>query len=133
VFRPLGLASVAARAEAIRLRQQAKRLAAKIVYGMTALLFLPAALFWLHVAFWYWLRGTLSHEEAALMIGGGDILLGAILGGLAARSAPSRTEHEARQVRDTALREATRIPRMAGAVGPWLPVLAPVFLRRFKR
>jgi hypothetical protein len=67
------------------------------------------------------------------MIGGGDLLLGAILGGLAARSAPSRTEHEARQVRDTALREATKIPRMAGAVGPWLPVLAPVLLRRFRR
>jgi hypothetical protein len=77
VFRSLSLASVAARAEAIRLRHQAKRLAFKIVCGMTALLFLLAALFWLHVALWYWLRSRLNHEEAALMIGGGDLLLGA--------------------------------------------------------
>ena len=132
-MRSLSLATVAVRAEAIRSRYRAKRLAFKIVYGMAALLALLVAIFWLHVALWHWLRGTFNHLEAALIIGGGDVLLAAILVSLAARSSPSRIENEARQVRDTAIRDATKMPRMAGAVGPWLPILAPLLLRRFRR
>lgn len=133
MLRPLSLASVAARAEGIRLRHLAKRLAFKIVYATAALLVLLVALFWLHVALWYWLRGFFNHLEAALIIGGGDVLMAAILVGLAVRSAPSRTENEAREVRDIAIRDATRMPRMAGSLGPWLPILAPLLLRRFRR
>ena len=133
MLRPLHLATIAARAEAIRLRQRAKRLALKIVYGMAALLALLVAVFWLHVALWDWLRGTFNHQEAALIVGGGDVLVAAILVGLAARSAPSRTENEAREVRDLAIRNATKFPRMAGSLGPWLPMLAPLLPRRFRR
>jgi hypothetical protein len=133
VLRPLSLATAAARAEAIRSRHWAKRHLSKIIYGAAALLVLFAAVFWLQVALWHWLRGTFSRQEAALIIGGGDLLVAAILGGLAARSAPSQVEREAREVRDMAIRDATRMPRMAGTIGPWLPILAPLLLRRFKR
>jgi hypothetical protein len=133
VLRPLSLATVAVRAEAIRSRHWAKRLASKIAYGVAAMLVLLAAIFWLHVALWYWLRGAFNHQEAALIIGGGDVVLAAILGGLAARSTPSRIETEAGQVRDTALRDATRMPAIAGAVGSWLSILTPELLRRFRR
>lgn len=133
MLRPLRLATLAARAEGIRSRHRATRLASKIGYAIGALLVLLAAVFWLHVALWYWLREMFNHQEAALIIGGGDVLIAAILGIVAARSAPSRTEDEARQVRDTALRDATRMPGMAGSLGPWLPILAPLLLRRFRR
>jgi hypothetical protein len=133
VLRPLRLAGVVVRAEGIRSRHRAKRLAFRVVYGMAAMLVLLAAICWVHVALWYWLRGSLNHQEAALIIGGGDLLLTAILAGLAARSSPSRLESEAREVRDTAWRDATKVPRMAGSLGPWLPILAPLLLRRFRR
>jgi hypothetical protein len=74
-----------------------------------------------------------NHQEAALIIAGGDVVLAAILGGFAARSGPSRTENEAREVRDMAIRDATKMPRMAGSLGQWLPILAPLLLRRFPR
>ena len=133
MWRPLRLATLAARAEAIRSRHRAKRLASKIIYGIAALLVILAAVFWLHVALWHWLRGMFSHLEAALIIGGGDVVLAAILGAFAAWSGPSRTENEAREVRDIAIRDATRLPRMAGSLGPWLTILAPLLLRRFRR
>jgi hypothetical protein len=129
-MRSLRLATVAARAEAIRSRHRAKRLASKTAYGVAAMLLLIAAMFWLHVALWHWLRGMFNHQEAALIVGGSDVLVVIILGGLAARSAPSRLENDARQVRDTAVRDATTSGLAAGS---WLPILAPLLLRRFRR
>ena len=123
MLRPLRLASIAARAESLRSRCRAKRVATEIVYAIGALLVLLVAVFWLNVALWYWLRGMFNHEEAALIIGGGDVVLAAILGGFAARSGPSHTEDEAREVRDIAIRDAPKLPRMAGSLGPWLPIL----------
>jgi hypothetical protein len=129
----LRLANVALRAEAIRSRHRAKRVASKAGYAIGALLLFLVAIFWLHVALWHWLRGMFDRQEAALIIGGGDVVLAAILGGFAAWSGPSRTETEAREVRDIAIRDATKFPRMAGSLGPWLSMLGPLLLRRFRR
>jgi uncharacterized membrane protein len=133
VLRPLRLAGVAARAEALRSRHHAKRWASKIVYAIGALLLLLLAIFWLHVALWHWLRGMFNHQEAALIIGGVDVLLTAIFAFLATRSAPRRLENEAREVRDMAIQDATRMPRIAGSLGSLLPIVAPLLLSRFRR
>src|SRR6478752_3012672 len=100
---PLRLARIAAEAEGLRLRFVAKRIATRAMLGFIALIFLLGTVTFCHVAAWYWLRQSWQGPQAALILAGADLVLAAILGLLAARSAPGRIELEALAVRQRAL------------------------------
>ena len=104
-MRPFRLARIAAEAEGLRLRGMATRIVTRIGYAVVALFFVLGAVVFAHVAAWYELRIELNQGflAAAGILGGVDLLLAAILGFLASRSAPSRVEVEALDVRRKAI------------------------------
>jgi hypothetical protein len=103
VFR---LAQVALEAEAMRLRQKARRTIVRILLGCVAVMLLLGAMVFGHIAVWYWLRESLTRQYVALIFTGADLLLAVILGLLAARSKPGQVEVEALLVRRRALVDA---------------------------
>jgi len=104
-MRTLRLARIAAEAEGMRLRLQARRTALRMATGLIGLIFLGWALAFAHVAVWYWLREGTDWAEpgTALAVAGGDLVIAACLVLLAARSVPGRAERDALQVRQRAL------------------------------
>ena len=109
----------------------AVRMATRIAFGLVAALFLLGVLIFIHVALWSWLRTSYAFNEVgtAGILGGVDLLIAVILGALAMRSSPSRSEQEALEVRRRAVQNigtALSISQMA------IPVLrlANTMLRR---
>jgi len=108
-MRTLRLAQIAAEAEGLRLRRQARRTAFRVATGVIGLMFLGWALVFAHVAVWYWLHKAAGWTVpgAAMAVAGGDLVIAAFLALLAAQSMPGRVEREALQVRRHALESAT--------------------------
>jgi len=102
---PFSLGKVALEAEGLRLRHMAKRLVVRVVLGYFALGMVFGAVTFLHVAGWFWLREYLRPAPVALIFTGIDLLIGLILGVLAARSTPGRVEREALAIRRRALED----------------------------
>ena len=124
-MRILRLARVAAEAEGLRLRCAAQRTVTRAVLGAIAFAFFLAALVFLHIALWYWLRQSLDRPAAALIIGGGELVLAAILGLLAARF-----EAEALAVRRRALESATSGLAISALATQLLPLAIRLMRRR---
>jgi hypothetical protein len=104
-MRPVRLARIAAEAEGVRLRALMTRVMTRVVFAVIALVFVLGAVTFAHVAAWYQIRIALeqSYLATAGILGGVDLLLAIILLVLASRSAPSRTEIEAHEVRRKAI------------------------------
>lgn len=104
-MQPIRALRVAAEAEGLRLRSQAQRTAVRVAMGLIALVFVTAALVFLHLALWYVLRLELAWNQysAAAVVAAADIILAGLLGMMAARSSPSQVEREALEVRQRAM------------------------------
>jgi hypothetical protein len=131
-MRPFRLARVAAEAEGVRLRGLASRIVTRAILGVVALLFALGAIVFAHVAAWYWLRTGLDQTflAAAGILGGGDLLVAVILGFAATRSAPSRVELEALDVRRKAIRAIGSTLSLTQMVIPLLRLVANLRRRR---
>jgi hypothetical protein len=132
-MRTLRLARIAAEAEGLRLRQQAKRTVIRGVLGVVALVFLAGALAFAHIAAWFWLRLDWEARHASLILAGADLVLAALLGLLAARSSPGRVEREALAVRRRAIDSATSPLALSVLAMPALRVLGNLMWRRRSR
>ena len=97
---------------------------------MIALAFLLSALVFCQIAAWYWLRVSWDRPAAALILGGGELVLAAIFGLLAARSSPGRIEREALAVRRRALEGTTSSLAFSALVTQLLPLAVRLFRRR---
>jgi hypothetical protein len=128
-MRALRLARIAAEAEGLRLRHSAQRTVVRAILGLMALAFLFGALVFGQIAAWYWLRMSWDRPEAALILGGAELVLAVIFGLLAARSSPGRIEVEALAVRRRALESATS----SLAFSALLTQLVPSAIRLFRR
>jgi hypothetical protein len=106
-MRTLRLARIAAEAEGLRLRHSARRTAVRAAFGVVAIAFVLGMVVFVHIAAWFWLRPTWPGQYVALMLAGADLVMALLLGTLAARSAPDRTELEAIAVRQRALEGAS--------------------------
>lgn len=104
-MRAYRLAHVAVEAETIRWKSMATRMAMRVAFAFIALLFLIGVLVFAHAAAWFWLRVgfNLNVYLATCILGGVDLLVAVIFGFLATRSAPSRQEREALEVRKRAV------------------------------
>lgn len=104
-MRAYRLAHVAVEAEAIRWKSMAIRMATRVAFGLIAALFLLGVLIFVHIAAWSWLRGSFAFSAigTAGILGGVDLLIAIILGVLAMRSSPSRSEQEALELRRRAV------------------------------
>lgn len=121
-MRPFALIRVAAEAEAVRLRALANRTVQRTLLAAIALFFLLAALVFAHIAAWFWLdRSPLA---SAAILGGTDLFLAVIFGGLALRSAQSAVELEAIDIRRQALRGISSQVALARLVIPLLRLLS---------
>ncbi|MBV8400025.1 MAG: hypothetical protein JOZ58_25925 [Acetobacteraceae bacterium] len=142
-MRVLRLARIAAEAEVLRLRRIAVRTGFRAAYGVLALVFVIAALCFLHVALWIFLVRFVGPVGAALIVVGVDLLIAVIFGALAARSAPDKIEQEAIQIRRTAVSQmkrsltlmaamvpVTRQLRRRGTVGKAIASLTDLLVRR---
>jgi hypothetical protein len=105
-MRTFRLARIAAEAEGLRLRQRARRTAIRVAFGTIAVAFMIAAAIFVHIAAWFWLRQSLQHEYAALILAGADLVLAMLLAFVATRSSPGRVELEALEVRQRAMESA---------------------------
>jgi hypothetical protein len=131
-MRTLRLARIAAEAEGLRLRRQARRAVSRMAAGLIGLMFIGWALAFAHLAAWYWLRDTVGWPEAgtAIVLAGGDLVIAAFLVLLAARSAPGRVEREALLVRRHALESATGRLELATELLQALRVVGSLLPRR---
>ena len=124
-MRTLRLARVAAEAEGLRLRRMAQRMAVRVAMGLVAAVFLLGTLTFLHVLVWFWLR--LDHDVSpiwtAVILAGIDLVIAAVLLFLASRSAPSRIEEQALEVRTRALRDARGSLALSAMVMPIIRLL----------
>jgi uncharacterized membrane protein (DUF485 family) len=130
-MKTLRLARIAAEAEGLRLRRQAKRMVVRLVLAVIALAFMAAAVALGHVAVWFALRvgANMVPWAAALVLGGIDMAIALAFVLIAALSGPGQVEVEALQVRQRALQQA------AGtlAVGTMLVPAVRVGLRMMRR
>lgn len=108
-MRTLRLARIAAEAEGLRLRLQARRTAVRVAIGLMGLMFLGWALAFAHIAAWYWLRDGVGWPAsgAGLAVAVADVVIAGFFALLMAKSSPGRVELEALQVRKQALDSAT--------------------------
>ena len=132
-MRPVRLARIAAQAEVVRLRGMAVRIATHVVLGIVALVFLLGTLVFAHIAAWYGIRigGGMSFVATAGILGGADLLIAVILGFLASRTSPSKTEVEAYDVRQRAIAGIGSALSLTAMILPVLR-LATNFRRRRK-
>lgn len=109
----------------------ATRLVTRLVLGLVAAIFALGALAFVHVIIWFALRihVGLSQIWTATAIGGGDLLIAAVLGFVATRSSPSRVEIEALEVR----RRAMTSMRNSLAFSAMLMPALRLFLQRRRR
>ncbi len=117
-MRTLRLAKVAAQAEGLRLRRMAHRTAYRGVYGAVAAVFATALLAMAHIALYLWMFSYMSSLAAVGIVAAVDLVLLAIFGFLASRSAPDAVELEATRVRDTARAQLTDTLTLTALVGP---------------
>src|SRR3954452_19308259 len=122
MLRPVRLARIAAAAEGVRLRGFAARIATRAAFAAVALVFLLAALVFVHVAAWYALFSIagLSFLASTGIVGGVDLLLAIILGLVARSSRATEVEAEALDVRRRAVQG---LPSTLSASQLMLPVL----------
>lgn len=107
--RVLRLARIAAEAEGLRLRRQARRAAIRGVLGLIALVWLAAAAVFAHIAVWNWLAASLHWTPlgTAWIMAGGDAGIAIVLCLIAALLGPGKVEKEALAVRARAVDAAT--------------------------
>lgn len=107
--RVLRLARIAAEAEGLRLRRQARRAAIRGVLGLIALVWLLGAVVFAHVAVWNWLETSVGWTPlgTAWALAGGDTVVALVLCLMAARLGPGKVETEALAVRSRAVDAAT--------------------------
>jgi hypothetical protein len=131
-MRPFRLARIAAEAEGVRLRGMAARIATRAAFAIVALVFLAGALVFLHLAAWYELRTAmdLSYLASAASLGGADLLLAIVLLALASRSAPSRVEIEALEVRRKAVEGIGSALSITALLLPLLRIASSFWRRR---
>jgi hypothetical protein len=129
---PFRLARIAGEAEVVRLRALTSRMVMRVMFGAVALLFVLGALAFAHVAAWYWVRAGLNQTFLAAtgILGGADLLVAVILGLLAVRSAPSRVEVEALDVRRQAIQAMGSSLSLARMAIPVLRMAANLWRRR---
>ena len=102
----------------------------RAILGVVALAFLFGALVFGQIAAWYWLRMSFDRPATALILGGAELVLAALLGLLAARSSPGRIEVEALAVRRRALESVTSSLAFSALVTQLVPVAFRLFRRR---
>jgi hypothetical protein len=95
--------------------------------------FLLAALMFVHIAVWFWLRLYWDRPYVALIVAGGDVVLAIVLGLVAARSSPSRVELEALAVRRRALENAAGTLAFSAIAMQLLRLLTSLVSRRRSR
>ncbi len=129
-MRPFRLARIAVEAEGVRLRGMAARIATRAAFAIVAMVFLAGALVFAHLAAWYVLRTALdlSYLATAATLGGADLLLAIVLLVLASRSAPSRVEIDALEVRRRAIEGIGSAMSIIALLMPMLRIAA-----RFRR
>jgi hypothetical protein len=93
-------------AEVLRLSHRLRRTLFGIALGCFAAALLLAAVGFIHVAIWYWLRESFPAKYVAAMFAGADVVLAIILAVFATRSSPGRVELEALVVRRRAMDDA---------------------------
>lgn len=103
---PFRLVRIAIEAEALRLSHKARRTVIRIILAYVAIVLLCAALAFVHLAAWVWLRQSLPVQYVALSLAGVDLLVAVVLTVLAMRSSPDGVELEALAVRRRALDDA---------------------------
>jgi hypothetical protein len=106
-MRSVNLLKIAAEAEVLRYRCMAARQGRRAAFGAIALVFVVAVLVLGEVAAWLALFWRFTAFESTLILLGVNFVIALPFGLLAARSAPSRAERQALEVRQRAL-DATR-------------------------
>ena len=119
-MRMFQLLRLAAQAEALRWKRTGRGYAIQAGLGAAAAVFALMLVIMLHVAALIWLARGRDGATAALIIGGVDLVLAAILGWLAARHAEDPVALEALRVRDDALRQVGDTTARAAMVLPLL-------------
>ena len=104
-MRLISLLRLAAQAESLRWRRTGRGYAIQGGLGAAAAMFGLMLLMMLHLAGFAALSRKQGPELAALIVAGVDLVLMALLGGLAARHANDPVAVEAERVRDDALRQ----------------------------
>jgi hypothetical protein len=134
-MRPVRLARIAAEAEGVRLRGMMTRMLTRVIFAVIALVFVLGALVFVHVAAWYEIRTALdlSYLVTAAILGGVDLLIAIILLVLASRSAPSRVEVEALEVRRKALEGLSSTLSLTQMAMPVLRIVSGATRRRRRR
>ena len=123
-MRTLRLVSIAASAEGLALRRQARRLAFQAAFAGVAIVFLVCTLAAAHVAGYFaLLLIPLAPLYAALVLLGIDVVIAVVFALIALRSAPDKIEIEARQVRDQARQQIALTAATAGALAPLARIL----------
>jgi hypothetical protein len=116
--RAVELARLAAEAELLRIRQMVKRQGIRATLGAIAAIFAIGVLTLASVAAWQLLRQHFDPINATLILLGVYLVMAILFGVLAMRSAPSRTEREALDVRKQALAQFQR----SIAIGTLIPI-----------
>lgn len=119
-MRMFQLLRLAAQAEALRWKRTGRGYAIQAGLGAAAAVFALMLVIMLHVAALIWLARGRDAAIAALIVGGVDLVLAAILGWLAARHAEDPVALEAQRVRDDALRQVGDTTARAAMVLPLL-------------
>jgi len=131
-MQPIRALQIAAEAEGLRLRTRAQRTAVRIAFAFIALVFLTAALVFLHLAGWYLLRLELAWSQyvAAGAVAGVDLVLAVILLILATRSTPGKVETDALEVRRRAMANFGNALAVSTVVIPVVRVMMDKIRRR---
>lgn len=117
-MRAIRLARVAAEAEVLRWRRRVRRTVTRATLGAVGGVFLLTALAFAHVAVFLAIHNSLGPTSSALIVFGGDLVIGLILVLLASVSSPDRVEIEAMQVRQRALQQIEEAAATAALVAP---------------
>jgi hypothetical protein len=117
-MRTVNLATVGAKAEALRLRQMASRTVFRVAFGAIAAFFAIATIVSLHVAGALYLATVMQPIYAALVVAAIDLLIAAIFGLIAVMKGPGRIEREALQIRLAAQAQLREAVALTAVVGP---------------
>lgn len=136
-MRVLRLARAAAEAERLLLTVRLRRAVIQGVFIGIGAVFLVAALAAGHVAVWIAIAPLVTPLHAALIILGGDFVLGLILCVIGASLGATPAEREARSIRDAALAGMREPGAVFGALGPaarfLMTTMLPAILSRRRR
>ena len=101
-MRATNLAQIAAEAEILRIKRMLIRQGVRVALALVAAVFLIAVLALASIIAWQLLGLRFAPIVATLIMVGAHLLLAIILGWIAARSSPNRTEREALGIRQSA-------------------------------